>query len=394
MNYTANKIPVWTSACIFVVLVFLSVATLCSSNIYHGYEVFAGGVRIGFVHGREPFESSAGELQRRLKDEYGVNLNIIEDGFEYKQQSFNVSQLLNGDVTLPELIRKIGVLTTAGVIVVDGEERVVVGNKVIAERLLHGILQDVPDKEKYIDVSFVNSVAIKEKEVPLKDVSKISDAVCLLRTGGYLVVRTKEKVVLEEDIPFEEAIYTDASLPSGERKVVSRGYPGKKEVEAVITKYNGVEVCRDIIKEKIITKPVSSKIAVGSAGNTGTKTSGAFNSPARGRVTSRFGMRNGRLHQGIDIAANFGDDIYSAEKGTVTFAGWYAGYGQLIKILHEGGVTTYYGHCSKILVKNGQSVSKGQKIGLVGDSGQSDGPHLHFEVRKDGVPQNPENYLK
>lgn len=394
MNHTVNRIPVWTSIGVFLVLIFLSVAALCSSNIYRGYEVSAQGVRIGFIHGREPFENSAGELQRRLKDEYGVNLGIMEGGFEYEQQSFKISDILNGDVALPSLIQKIGVLTTAGVIVVDGVEKVVVGNKVIAEHILQGMLQEIPDKEKYIDVGFVNDIAIKEREARLEEVSKVADAIRLLKTEGHIIIRTKEKAVLEEDIPFEEVVYTDAKLAPGERKLVSRGYPGKKEVEAVVTKYNGIEVCRDIIKEKIITKPVNSKIAAGTATSKAEKTQSAFSNPARGSISSRFGMRDGRLHQGIDIAANFGDNIYSAEKGTVTFAEWYAGYGRLITIQHEGGLATYYGHCSKILVKKGQKVSKGQKIGLVGDSGMSNGPHLHFEVRKNGVPQNPENYFK
>jgi len=116
--------------------------------------------------------------------------------------------------------------------------------------------------------------------------------------------------------------------------------------------------------------------------------------PSRGAISSNFGARWGRKHEGIDIAANTGDPIYAALDGAVTYAGWAAGYGNFIKLKHANGVETAYGHCSKIDVKVGQSVKKGQKIGAVGNTGNSTGPHLHFEVLVNGVHKNPLTYLK
>jgi murein DD-endopeptidase MepM/ murein hydrolase activator NlpD len=99
------------------------------------------------------------------------------------------------------------------------------------------------------------------------------------------------------------------------------------------------------------------------------------------------------MHEGLDIAANLGEPIYAALDGTVTYSGWASGYGNLIKLKHNDGIDTYYGHCSKLLVSEGQKVKKGEKIAEVGSTGNSTGPHLHFEIRINGVPKDPTKYL-
>ncbi len=110
----------------------------------------------------------------------------------------------------------------------------------------------------------------------------------------------------------------------------------------------------------------------------------------RGIVSSRFGMRWGRLHQGTDIAAPFGTPILAAGNGKVLFSGWEGGYGELIIVDHGNGTKTKYGHCSLRLVKVGQSVRQGDIIGKVGSTGHSTGPHLHYEVIRSGQAHNPE----
>jgi murein DD-endopeptidase MepM/ murein hydrolase activator NlpD len=123
-----------------------------------------------------------------------------------------------------------------------------------------------------------------------------------------------------------------------------------------------------------------------------------FTKPLRGRFTSGYGMRRHPItrrmtfHTGIDIAAPTGTPIAAAREGRVVFAGWKGGYGKVVVIRHQFGYETWYAHMSTILVRNGQYVQMGQRIGRVGNTGVSTGPHLHFEVRRYGRPTNPLSY--
>ena len=114
--------------------------------------------------------------------------------------------------------------------------------------------------------------------------------------------------------------------------------------------------------------------------------------PIRGPVTSEFGWRWGRMHQGIDIAASSGTPIRASASGTVIYAGWMNGYGNVVLIDH-GGLTTVYAHQSRLGSGEGQRVGQGEVIGYVGSTGRSTGPHLHFETRVNGIARNPRNYL-
>lgn len=116
--------------------------------------------------------------------------------------------------------------------------------------------------------------------------------------------------------------------------------------------------------------------------------------PASGTISSMFGLRWGKHHNGVDIAAPVGTDVNAYKEGTVAFSGWNSGgYGYLVIIDHGDGLETYYAHNSKLLVEEGQSVSTGDHIAEVGSTGDSTGPHSHFEVRIDGVPVDPYDYL-
>ncbi len=121
-----------------------------------------------------------------------------------------------------------------------------------------------------------------------------------------------------------------------------------------------------------------------------------FALPVKGayRFTSGFGRRWGRMHKGADFAGAHGSPIYATADGVVTHAGWLSGYGRLIKIQHEFGIETRYAHLSKIRVKVGQRVSRGDRIGDMGNSGRSTGTHLHYEVRVGGNAVNPMIYIK
>jgi murein DD-endopeptidase MepM/ murein hydrolase activator NlpD len=130
-----------------------------------------------------------------------------------------------------------------------------------------------------------------------------------------------------------------------------------------------------------------------SSGPTQTPSSAGLIWPVQAPITSPFGWRWGRMHEGIDLGAAYGTPIHAAAAGTVIYCGWEEGYGNFVVIDHGGNLATAYGHQSRIAVTCGQHVEQGQVIGYVGSTGHSTGPHLHFEVRVDGNPVDPLGYL-
>jgi len=142
-----------------------------------------------------------------------------------------------------------------------------------------------------------------------------------------------------------------------------------------------------------LTARIQAAQANRSGGSSSTPSSAGLIWPASGPVTSPFGWRWGRMHEGIDIGASYGSGIRAAAAGTVIYCGWESGYGNLVVIDHGGNLATAYGHQSSIAVTCGQQVAQGDVIGYVGCTGHCTGPHLHFEVRIDGNPVDPLGYL-
>lgn len=124
--------------------------------------------------------------------------------------------------------------------------------------------------------------------------------------------------------------------------------------------------------------------------------SGTFKWPVPGskRISSHFGPRHGRHHDGVDIAAKTGTSIIASANGVVKHSGWMRGYGKVIVIKHPNGYHTVYAHNSRNIVKRGQKVSQGEVIAKVGSTGRSSGPHLHFEIRKNNKVSNPGKYIE
>lgn len=222
---------------------------------------------------------------------------------------------------------------------------------------------------------------------------QIGQTISLSLPKPFISVKTTQDIAYEERIPFN-VVYEDTSaMYKGDKKVKAEGEEGLKKVQAKQIMVDGVIASTTVINEDIVKAPKDNIIVQGIKERPKTLAFGAFITPTRGRFTSPFGRRWGRMHTGIDLAAPIGTPIVAADGGKVTFAGWKNGYGKIIIVNHENGYQTYYGHCSSFSVKAGDRVYRGQSIGAVGNTGRSTGPHLHFEVRKGGSPVNPKKYI-
>ncbi|NLP29958.1 MAG: peptidoglycan DD-metalloendopeptidase family protein [Clostridiales bacterium] len=225
------------------------------------------------------------------------------------------------------------------------------------------------------------------------DKLQIGQELVLNQVCPVLTVQTKEITTyvakIDYDIEYEET----STLYKGEQTVKSRGVAGERKVVAEIVRNNGIEVSRNELSSEIISEPKAQVVLKGTKDPPPLVGTGKFIYPTRGRLSSRFGYRWGRMHNGIDLAAPAGTKIRAADGGVVTFAGWDGALGYCVRIDHGGNRTTVYGHCSKLFVKKGDKVYQDQHIANVGNTGRSTGPHLHFEIRINGVPKNPLNYL-
>lgn len=214
----------------------------------------------------------------------------------------------------------------------------------------------------------------------------------------YLGIKLVKTVTYSEDIDYEVIKIKDSSLYKTQTKVKTSGKKGEKEVVAEITYVDGVQVDKDIISEKVVREPVTREIYVGTKALPVTTSplagTGTFIRPINGGyVSCGYGGYSG--HKGTDLTMSgaYGKPVYASAAGTVTSAGWSGGYGKCVKISHANGYSTWYAHLSSINVSVGDTVYQGQQIGRIGSTGNSTGPHLHFELRINGTPVNAMKYI-
>lgn len=263
------------------------------------------------------------------------------------------------------------------------------------------------------------------KNIAFVQVDKLPEyKLCLLKRN---IVTNDEEIytkVVEQGIPYyryyailenQEEKYYVSSFDEAESVVNTLKEKNSENIDkiSILEKYEtGI---KDMVSvDEVVSKLyVEKKKAIKVAQNTSSKASGYVNTqtitsggkaslgislirPISGTITSRFGASSNirsSAHTGLDISAPTGTAIKAAASGTVTFAGWKGSYGYMIVISHGNGVQTYYAHCSKLYASVGQTVSQGETIAAVGSTGNSTGPHLHLEVRVNGVAYNPQNYV-
>ncbi|WP_135554584.1 peptidoglycan DD-metalloendopeptidase family protein [Paenibacillus cymbidii] len=224
------------------------------------------------------------------------------------------------------------------------------------------------------------------------DKIKVGQVMDLTVLQPTLSVRTVEKVVENQEIQYDTEYQKDDTMRAGTTKVVSPGKNGLKKVTINVTKVNGLMADEQVIGEEVIEQPVKAVAVRGTKVVLGEGT-GKFAYPVlSASLSSGFGYRWGALHKGLDFTSP-NKNILASDNGKVVYSGYDSGYGNHIIIDHMNGYRTLYGHMSKLNVSVGKIVEKGEVIGIMGSTGDSTGVHLHFEVQRNGVAENPLKYL-
>ena len=291
----------------------------------------------------------------------------------------------------------------------------------IAERLLAERLVDIYESDEPTTVEvlltatsltelvdaldYVDHLGRQDRRIS-RTVARAKEAVRVTRertaATRQRVERTTEAVRarVEEQRAVQERLLASQAALSNARESKRRTLAGiTAEERELHHELDGLEQASASLAAAIQTAQSSASPAPSSGGAAGGSSSSGgvsargFIWPVSGAVTSGFGWRWGRMHEGIDIAAPSGTPIRATAAGTVIYSGWMSGYGNLVIIDHGGGLATAYAHQSTIGVGNGQQVVQGQTIGYVGCTGHCFGDHLHFEVRVNGAAVDPLGYL-
>lgn len=344
------------------------------SFLVQGYVLKVNDVEIGALRTKEEIES----IIKRIEEPY---MDMLEEGSDIKE----IKIVENIEIVKQEMpLYKIGNVEDLYNHLLTSSEEIKTHTVEVGESLW--------TIAKIYNLSVNELIEANQDKNP--DKLQIGDEVKLIVPKSVLTVATVAEVEYTERVKYESEIEYNDKMYKNEKKTKVAGVSGLAKVVANEIKHNGILVEREIVKEEILEKPVTEIIIKGTKEVPKTVATGMFLMPTRGKISSRYGMRNGRMHRGLDIASSKGTAINAADGGKVVFAGYKGAYGNMVEIDHGNGYKTRYAHASKILVTVGTKVYKGQHIANMGSTGRSTGSHLHFEVLKNGANQNPANFVK
>ncbi len=427
-----------------LVILFFSIYTVGTTVTYNGEQIAA-------VESASAADSARTQLEKITSRAIGTKYTIDEKLLQYSSGLLPRSEVVDAAALEEDLSEEIGLVTYGYSLYVDGELIGATPYEGALDELLKQLKDGISD-ENTISCEFAENVEIKPGYVstdqvmnlgylaetlystktaevtyevksgdtwseianshgltsaellalnPGYDINKLSigEVLTLSASVPYLTMTVVEQERYLDAIPYDIEYTDSANLYKGDYKVISAGSNGSADVLANVTYVNGEEQERVILSSVTLKNPVTEQRLQGTKERPTWLPTGTFRWPCSGNITSRFGYRNlsysyaSTNHKGIDIANRYGTAIYAADGGTVTYAGWMSGYGYLVKINHGNGYETLYGHNSSLVASVGQHVYKGQQIARMGSTGNSTGNHCHFEVRYNGVPRNPVNYL-
>jgi len=363
---------------------------------YHavGVEVWVDGELIGVVKDRE----TADRILEQVKSAYAFGKKAREVTILSAQDEGEED---DAEGKPQERVEEVGFVEEVDLKPVDADPKAISSEEEVLARLteteVRGIQYVVQPGDCVTCIAEklnLSTEYIYEKNPEVKDaILQIGQVLDLTEEIPKLSVRTvltREEV---HDVQFQTVYEKDDTMKMGTSKVVQEGKPGKKKVTYRVEQINGVDRELEILAEEVLVEPVPRIVRQGTKIVPGQGT-GALAWPVTSnvRITSGYGKRGNSTHKGVDLVAS-NKNILAADNGTVVFAGTKSGYGKCVIIDHGNGLRTLYAHLSSISVTQGTVVQKGEKIGVMGSTGDSTGVHLHFEVLKNGVAQNPMNYL-
>ncbi|UOF91346.1 peptidoglycan DD-metalloendopeptidase family protein [Fodinisporobacter ferrooxydans] len=322
-----------------------------------------------------------------------ANSQAAEDVLKAVEQFYLRNQPKNSRVSINDAIRFIPYLGTAGTV------------KSVSDAV-HQVLGGADSPQTYVvsrgdtlwDIAKRTDTTVDKLVSSNPVLSNINN----LQLGEKLVVSTKDPyvhvtvdqtVTKDVTVPYTTRYIDDDAMATGDTKVITEGQNGLETQTLHIVTVNGKVVKQDILARTVKQQMVQAVVKRGT--NSGIA-SGDYIWPISSHlITSPYGENRGyEFHPGVDIGAPTGTPIWASNNGTVIDAGWNnGGYGNWVEIDHGNGVVSIYGHMSRIDVQVGQRVTKGQTIGAVGMTGEATGPHLHYEVRVNGVRVNPAPYM-
>jgi murein DD-endopeptidase MepM/ murein hydrolase activator NlpD len=429
----------------------IGLALILASYVYFSgaaYTVNIDGKELGKVKSKKAVETIVQKVREEYKKQQNAEISIGSQ-ITYSKARASAKDLISSQALEQAIRDKVNYTVQSFSILANGNSIAAFKTKAEAEKVLETVKEAYVSKEdmaKYKEIAFAEKVEIKQEfnnkgeiipaeeaaafilkgtnEEKIHTVSegesiwsisrkynisidnlqkanpklnpdkiKIGQKINLIVPKPLVSVKTTEKATYKENMPFEQKVEFSNSLYKDQSSIKVKGQYGEREVVAEVVKINGVEDSRTVLSEKVTKEPKTQVLVKGTKALPPKKGTGTFGMPTRGSLTSRYGARWGRTHEGIDLAAPIGTPVYAADGGVVIWVGVRGSYGKMIQIDHGAGYVTYYGHLSKYNIKVGDKVYKGQKIGAVGSTGRSTGPHLHFEILKNGNPVNPLKYL-
>ena len=255
-------------------------------------------------------------------------------------------------------------------------------------------LEELEEDNTIVAAEFLSAVEYDLTLVSTAE-AQVLDSEEIVEMVETLSVEMVEHVTETEILPFRYEILWEADKLMGNPEFLREGQDGIVERTFAITFIDGVEISREVVEETVVQEAISGILTEGALTRFPTDSFGEYLWPVDGgRASSHFGPRWGRMHTGLDIAAPVGTTLFAADGGRVVFDGTQGGYGKLIIIQHDNGDLTYYAHNSVHLVSEGDRVYRGQPIARIGMTGRTTGPHVHFEIRRNGVPINPYPLLR